>query len=62
MYANTDCEGLVLRVPDKDNSMEWVHLRVQTAPPLNILGTHLDNYPTNAEADEVHLKMVDKVK
>ena len=62
MYANTDWEGLVLKVPDKDKSMEWVHLSVQTAPPLNILGTYLDNYSTKAEADEGHQKIVDKVK
>ena len=34
------------------DTMECVYLRVQTSSLLNILGTNLDNYGNNAEADK----------
>ena len=57
MYVQKDWESLVMRVPDEDKTMEWIHLRVQTAPALNIVGTYLDSKATNEEIDTRQQKM-----
>ena len=38
MYAHKDWESLVMRVPDKGKTMEWIDIRVQRGPALNLPG------------------------
>ena len=42
--------------------MEWIHLRVQTAQALHILGAYLDSNPTNKKIETRRQKIVNKVK
>ena len=61
MYVNQRWKVSILRVPDEDKDLEWIHLRVETTPALNIFGTYLDCSPNVGKADQVWRKIRNKI-
>ena len=55
LYAHTRWNGLIKRVQsrDKDKNLEWIHIRIETIPALNIFGTYLDCNLAVAKADKI---------
>ena len=55
MYVSQRWHGLIKRVhsKDEDKNLEWIHLRVETTPALNIFGSYLVCSPNVTRADEI---------
>ena len=55
MYVSQKWNRSILRVhsTDEDKDLEWIHLRVETTPALNIFGSYLVCSPNVTRADEI---------